>query len=105
MVKKLRNIHAGEILLTEFMEPLSLSQNKVAKEIGVSPRRINEIVNGQRAITSETGLLLDRYFGMSQGFFSGLQGQYDIEEVKDRLEKRLKAIKPVKMRHLEVYAQ
>ena len=74
------NLHPGEILLEEFLKPAGLSQNALARAIGVSPRRINEIVLGQRAITADTDLRLARYYGMSEGFFLGLQMDYDLME-------------------------
>ena len=88
-VNKLQNIHPGEVLLEEFLVPMGLSQNRIAREIGVPPRRINEIVHGKRAITADTALRLARYFGMSEAFWLGLQADYDLEEARDRLGKRL----------------
>jgi addiction module HigA family antidote len=88
-VNKLQNIHPGEVLLEEFLVPMGLSQNRIAREIGVPPRRINEIVHGKRAITADTALRLARYFGMSEAFWMGLQADYDLEEARDRLGKRL----------------
>jgi addiction module HigA family antidote len=88
-LNKLENIHPGEVLLEEFMVPMGLSQNRIAREIGVPPRRINEIVHGKRAITADTALRLARYFGMSEAFWMGLQADYDLEEARNRLGKRL----------------
>jgi addiction module HigA family antidote len=88
-VNKLKNIHPGEVLLEEFMAPMGLSQNRIAREIGVPPRRINEIVHGKRAITADTALRLARYFGMSEAFWMGLQSDYELEEARNRLGKRL----------------
>ena len=88
-VNKLKNIHPGEVLLEEFLLPMELSQNRIAREIGVPPRRINEIVHGKRAITADTALRLARYFGMSEAFWMGLQADYDLEEARNRLGKRL----------------
>ena len=88
-MNKLENIHPGEVLLEEFMVPMGLSQNRIAREIGVPPRRINEIVHGKRAITADTALRLARYFGMSEAFWMGLQADYDLEEARNRLGKRL----------------
>ncbi len=90
----LHNPHAGEILLSEFMEPLGLSQNALARAIDVPPRRINEIVLGKRAVTADTDLRLARYFGMSEGFFLGLQIDYEIRERKRALGDALDRIIP-----------
>jgi addiction module HigA family antidote len=90
----LRNPHAGEILAAEFMEPLRLSQNALARAIGVPPRRINEIVHGRRGVTADTDLRLARYFGMSEGFFLGLQMDYDLMESKRALGEALGRITP-----------
>jgi len=93
MGEKLSNIHPGEVLLEEFLKPMELSQNRLARETGVPPRRINEIVLGKRAITADTALRLARYFGISEGFWMGLQADYDLEETRrqlgDRLEKEV----------------
>ncbi|MFA5367125.1 MAG: HigA family addiction module antitoxin [Dehalococcoidia bacterium] len=83
--KKLAPIHPGEILLEEFLNPMGISQYRLAKEINVPPRRINEIVHGVRAITADTALRLSRYFGTSERFWLNLQTRYDIEKEKDRL--------------------
>lgn len=77
---RLPNIHPGEILLDEFMVPLGISQNRLAKDIGVQPIRINRIVHGKRAISADTALRLSRYFGTSVEFWMGLQSDYDVEE-------------------------
>src|SRR5205823_13446500 len=82
---KLPPVHPGEILNEEFLAPLGLSQYRLAKDTGVPPRRINEIVRGQRAITADTALRLSRYFGTSERFWLNLQAQYDLEVEKDRL--------------------
>ena len=82
-------IHPGEILLEEFLEPMGLSQYRLAKDISVPPRRINEIVHGKRAITADTALRLARYFGMSERFWMNLQIRYDLEAEKARLKGRL----------------
>ena len=87
--KTLPPIHPGEILREEFLLPMGVSQYRLAKEIGVSPRRINEIVHGKRAISADTALRLSRYFGMSERFWINLQGRYDIEVGKDLLADRL----------------
>jgi antitoxin HigA-1 len=76
----------GEILLEEFLKPMEISQYKLAKDISVHPRRINEIVQGKRAISADTALWLSRYFGLSERFWLNLQARYDLEIEKDRLE-------------------
>ena len=78
-------IHPGEILMEEFLKPLGLSQYRVAKGIGVSPRRINEIVHGKRAVTADTALRLSRFFGLSDRFWLNLQMRFELELEKDRL--------------------
>ncbi len=90
MKKRLPNVHPGEILLEEFLRPLNLSQNRLAREIGVPPRRINEIVLGKRSVTADTALRLARYFGTSDRFWIGLQVDYDLEETRAVLWSRLK---------------
>ncbi len=85
----LEPIHPGEILLEEFLEPMTISQYRLAKDIGVPPRRINEIVQGKRAITPDTALRLSRYFGLSERFWQNLQSRYDLEMAKDQLGDRL----------------
>ena len=75
-------IHPGEILLTEFLEPLGLSQNRLAREIGVPPRRINEIVLGKRAITADTAMRLSRFFGTTAQFWLGLQADYELDCIR-----------------------
>jgi addiction module HigA family antidote len=89
MTQKLPPIHPGEILLEEFLEPMGISQYRLAKDISVPPRRINEIVLGKRAVTPDTALRLSRYFGQSERFWINLQTRYDIELEKDRLQNRL----------------
>lgn len=89
-MKKLKNVHPGEVLLEEFLSPLGISQNRLGREIGVSPRRINEIVHGKRSVTADTALRLARYFGVSESFWMGLQADYDLEEARQRLGDRLK---------------
>jgi addiction module HigA family antidote len=86
---KLPPIHPGEVLLTEFLEPMGLSQYAVAKAIGVPGGRINEIVLGKRAISPDTALRLSRYFGLSERFWLNLQTRYDLEVAKDHLADRL----------------
>lgn len=92
--KLLPNPHPGEILLEEFLKPMELSQNALARAVGVPPRRINEIVLGKRAITADTDLRLARYFGMSEGFFLGLQADYDLMERRREIGADLKTIEP-----------
>jgi antitoxin HigA-1 len=87
--KRLPPIHPGEILLEEFLRPMGLSQYRLAKDIHVPPRRVNEIVQGKRAITPDTALRLSRYFGQSERFWMNLQSRYDLETEKDRLADRL----------------
>jgi addiction module HigA family antidote len=82
-------IHPGEILMKEFLEPMDISQYRLAKDISVPPRRINEIVHGKRAITADTALRLSRYFGTSERFWINLQTRYDLELQKDKLGDRL----------------
>ena len=86
MAKKLMEpIHPGEILMEEFLEPLGISQYRLAKDINVPPRRINEIVHGKRSITADTALRLARFFGTTERFWLNLQVRYDLEVEKDRL--------------------
>ncbi len=89
MTDKLAPIHPGEVLLEEFIKPMKLSQNRLAIDIGVDTRRINEIVLGKRAITADTALRLSRFFGNSPQFWMGLQSQYDLDVAQDQLGKRL----------------
>jgi addiction module HigA family antidote len=79
MVKKLPNIHPGEVLLEEFLVPMKISQNALARRINVPPRRVNEIVLGKRAVTADTALRLGRYFGTSPQFWMGMQADHDLE--------------------------
>jgi addiction module HigA family antidote len=87
--RKLPPIHPGEILLEEFLKPMGISQYRLAKDISVPARRINEIVLGKRAISPDTALRLSRFFGMSERFWINLQARYDLEVEKDRLADRL----------------
>ena len=89
--KKFKPVHPGEILLEEFLVPMAISQYRLAKDISVPARRINEIVHGQRSITADTALRLSRYFGLSERFWLNLQARYDLEVEKDRLEGRLES--------------
>jgi antitoxin HigA-1 len=82
-------IHPGEILLKEFLKPMNISQYRLAKDLNVPARRINEIVQGKRAISADTALRLSRYFGLSERFWMNLQARYDLEVEKDRLAGRL----------------
>ena len=84
-IEKLAPVHPGEVLLHEFLEPLGLSQYRVAHDLSVPPRRINEIVHGRRAVTADTDLRLARYFGLSEGFFLGLQAEHDLMAQRRRL--------------------
>ena len=93
-VEFLPNPTPGEILLEEFIKPLALSQSALARALGVSPRRINEIVLGKRAVTADTDLRLARYFGLSDGFFLGLQADHDLMQRRRELGPALVAIAP-----------
>ena len=89
MAKRIEPIHPGEILLEEFLLPMQISQYRLAKDVSVPPRRINEIVHGKRAITADTALRLARYFGTPERFWLNLQVRYDLEVEKDRLGSKL----------------
>ncbi|MXY15077.1 MAG: HigA family addiction module antidote protein [Proteobacteria bacterium] len=89
---KLKNVHPGEVLLNDFLEPLGVSQNKLANRISVPPRRINEIVLGKRSITADTALRLSRYFGNSDKFWMGLQDDYDLEDSRNKIAGSLEKI-------------
>jgi addiction module HigA family antidote len=98
MTDKLFPIHPGEVLLEEFIKPMNLSQNRLAIDIGVDARRINEIVLGKRAVTADTALRLSRFFGNSPQFWLGLQTQYDLDVTEDLLGKRLdREVRPYAM--------
>ena len=98
--KKIPPIHPGEILLEDFLEPMGISQYKLAKDISVSPRRINEIVQSKRSITADTALRLSLYFGLSERFWLNLQSRYDLEVEKDKLDVRLmKEVRVLKVQH------
>ena len=90
--RNLPPIHPGEILNEEFLVPMKLTQYRLARSIGVDPRRIHAIVHGERSITAETALLLSRFFGNSAAFWMGLQNQYDLERERDRLADRLERV-------------
>ncbi|CAN5365202.1 HigA family addiction module antitoxin [soil metagenome] len=97
MTKKLAPIHPGEVLLADFLEPLGLSQYRLAHSISVPTRRINEIVHGTRAVTADTALRLARFFGTSEQFWLNLQARHDLEIERDKLGRRLK-------QEVEIYA-
>ena len=90
MKKKLHPVHPGEVLLEEFLKPMGISQNKLALNMGVPARRINEIVLGKRGVTADTALRLATFFGTSAEFWLGLQSQYDLDVTADQLGERLK---------------
>jgi addiction module HigA family antidote len=95
MTTRLANVHPGEVLQEEFLKPFGLSQNAVARALGVPPRRINEIVLGKRAVTSDTALRLARYFGTSERFWLGLQTDFDLEESRRRVGSKIqKEVQP-----------
>jgi antitoxin HigA-1 len=94
-MRKLPNIHPGEVLLEEFLTPMGISQNALARSIGVPPRRINEIVLGKRAITADTAVRLAHYFGTSEQFWMALQASYDLEEARKRLGRTLPSLETV----------
>jgi addiction module HigA family antidote len=94
MTDLLPNPHPGEILAEDFLKPMGLSQNALARAVHVPPRRINEIVLGKRAVTADTDLRLARYFGMSEGFFLGLQADYDLMERRREIAGDLSMIEP-----------
>ena len=88
-MKKIPPVHPGEILEEEFLKPLGISQNRLGKDLGVSPRRVNEIIHGKRAITADTALRLSRYFGNSASFWLGLQMDFDLDVADDALAERI----------------
>ena len=88
-------IHPGEVLLHDFMEPMGITQYRVAKEIDVPARRINEIVHGKRAISADTALRLSRYFGLSDPYWLNLQALYDLQMAKEQMHDTLDAIMPI----------
>ncbi len=101
MPKKLNPIPPGEVLLEEFLRPMGISQYRLARDISVPPRRINEIVHGKRSVSADTALRLSRFFGLSDRFWLNLQAHYDIEVEKDRLAGRLDAeVTPLPSDHL-----
>jgi len=94
-MKKLPNIHPGEVLLEEFLKPLDISQNKLARAMGVPPRRINEIVHGKRAVTADTAIRLALALGTSEQFWTGLQADYDLEEARKAAQSELKKVENI----------
>jgi addiction module HigA family antidote len=94
-MKPLPNIHPGEVLLEEFLQPLDISQNRLARAMGVPPRRINEIVHGKRAVTADTALRLARALGTSEQFWMGLQADYDLEEARKAARGELKNVEHI----------
>ncbi|MCK5916315.1 MAG: HigA family addiction module antidote protein [Deltaproteobacteria bacterium] len=94
-MKKSPNIHPGEILLEEILKPLDISQNKLARAMGVPPRRINEIVHGKRAVAADTAIRLARALGTSEQFWMGLQADYDLEEARKRARNDLKKVENI----------
>ncbi len=97
MAKKLPPVHPGEILYEEFMKPHDISQNRLGHDLGVSPRRINEIVHGRRSITADTALRLGHYFNTSAEFWLGLQSDYDLDIARDKVMKEIK-------KHVKVFS-
>jgi addiction module HigA family antidote len=91
-MRKLPNIHPGEVLLEEFLAPMGISQNALARAVSVPPRRINEIVLGKSAITADTALRLAHYFGTSEQFWMALQSSFDLEAARDKLGARLQRL-------------
>src|SRR5687768_3210742 len=95
MAKRLPPVHPGEVLLEEFLEPMELSQYRLAKDIQAPPRRINEIVHGSRAVSADTAMRLARYLGTSERFWLNLQAQYELDTERDRIGDRIeKEISP-----------
>ena len=82
----LNNVHPGEVLLEEFLKPLGVSQNSLARAVNVPPRRINEIVHGKRSVSADTAVRLSRFFGTSEKFWLGLQGDFDLEEARQKVD-------------------
>ena len=95
MTTTMKPIHPGEVLMLDFLEPLGVTQHRLAVSIGVPPRRINEIVHGKRRISADTALRLARYFGTSERFWINLQARYDLEVERDNLGSKLEAITPL----------
>lgn len=89
-MKILKPIHPGEILFEEFLKPMNISQNQLGRDLGVSPRRINEIIHGKRSVTADTALRLSVYFGNSASFWLGLQMDYDLDVADDTLSQKIR---------------
>ena len=89
-MKKIPAVHPGEILFEEFLKPMGVSQNQLGRDLGVSPRRVNEIVHGKRSITADTALRLAAYFGNSASFWLGLQMDYDLDVAEDALSPKIR---------------
>lgn len=99
---KIPPVHPGEVLLEDFLKPLGISQYRLAKEMNVYPRKINEIVHGKRAITADSALRLSRYFGTSAELWMNLQALYDLEKTRDEIEAQVvKEISPLKRENLQ----
>jgi addiction module HigA family antidote len=94
-MKTLPNIHPGEVLLEEFLKPLEISQNRLARAMGVPPRRINEIVHGKRAVSADTAIRLSRALGTSEQFWMGLQADYDLEEARKAAQNELNKVENI----------
>ena|SRR5438128_11659223 len=94
MHEKLAPVHPGEILSEEFLRPMGITQYRLAKEISVAPRRINEIVHGQRSMSADTALRLAKFFGTSDIFWLNLQARYDLDRQRQRLGNRLREVRP-----------
>jgi antitoxin HigA-1 len=92
---KLKNVHPGEVLLEEFLNPLEITAYRLSKDIGIPQSRTSQIIKGRRRITADTALRLSRYFGTTAKFWMGLQDDYDLEEEQERLEKELNTISSV----------
>jgi antitoxin HigA-1 len=95
MKRALPNIHPGEVLLEEFLKPMEISQNALARAIGVPPRRINEIVLGKRSVSADTALRLARAFGTSEQFWMGLQADYELEEARKVAAAEIRKVRPL----------
>lgn len=89
MAMKLKPVHPGEVLAEEFMKPHGISQNRLANDLGVNPRRVNEIIHGKRSVTADTALRLARYFKMSADFWLGLQKEFELDVMREKLSERL----------------
>lgn len=101
--KRVKQVHPGEILMEEFLKPLGISQYRLAKEMNVYPRKINEIVHGKRSITADTALRLARYFGTSAELWMNLQALYDLEKTRDAMDMRvLREVTPLERNELDL---